>query len=229
MKQTLRHAAVVAALCALTVAGLGCDNKTTNTNNANTNAVVNQNRNANANANVARADADNDDYSTPDGLITAKTKLALMADKDASAFDVDVDTAQNVVTLSGKVETDAAKAAAERVANGIEGVKTVNNQLQVVPDAKATAVDDSDENIRKAVNDLLDNDANIKDLDLRGEVNAGVVTLKGSVANPGELVRAAQAIRKVKGVKGVATTSVKMDADARPAGTTNANGNAAKH
>jgi len=193
--------------------------------NANTNAPANTNRpvanaNTNVNANTNRTAA-NRDYSTPDGVITAKTKLALIGDKDVSAFDVDVDTAQSVVTLSGKVETEAAKASAERVAKGIDGVKSVSNQLQVVPDARADAVGDSDDNVRKAVNDLLDNDASVKDLDLSGEVNAGVVTLKGDVANYGDLVRAADAVRKVKGVKRVATTAVKVS----DAGAGNANAN----
>jgi hyperosmotically inducible protein len=197
------------------------------TENANTNAPANTNRpavvNTNTNANTNRTAAK--DYSTPDGMITAKTKLALIADKDVSAFDVDVDTVNDVVTLSGKVETDAAKAAAEKVAKGIDGVKSVNNQLQVVPDAKANAVDDSDDNIKKAVNDWLDNDPTVKDLDLSSEVNAGVVTLKGSVANYGDLVRAADGVRKVKGVKRVVTTAVKVSNAGAGPGNANANAN----
>jgi osmotically-inducible protein OsmY len=213
----------------LTTAGVGAlalalgSTACTKTENANSNAPANANRPAATSTNANTARTADKDYSTPDGVITAKTKLALMADKEASAFDVDVDTAQNVVTLSGKVETEAAKAAAERVAKGIDGVKSVNNPLQVVPDAKAKAVDDSDENIRKAVNDLLDNDATVKDLDLRGEVNAGVVTLKGDLDNYADLVRAAAAVRKVKGVKQVVTTAVKLPDSVAGPGTRNAN------
>jgi len=221
MRSTFLTVAAAGALAALLMIA-SCHS----TENANTNAPANTNRpaaNTNTTANTNRAA--NTDYSTPDGIITAKTKLALIADKDVSAFDVDVDTAQNVVTLSGKVETAAAKASAERVAKGIDGVKSVNNQLQVVPEAKATAVDDSDENVRKAVNDLLDNDAAVKDLDLRGEVNAGVVTLKGDIANYGDLVRAAGAVRKVKGVKQVVTTAVKVSASGAGPGNQNANAN----
>jgi len=220
MRSTFRTVAAVGALATLlTIAS--CHS----TENANTNAPANTNRpavtNTNANANTNRTTAK--DYSTPDGIITAKTKLALIADKDASAFDVDVDTAQNVVTLSGKVETDAEKAAAERVAKGIDGVKSVNNQLQVVPDSRAKAVDDTDDNVRKAVNDFLDNDATVKDLDLSSEVNAGVVTLKGGVANYGDVVRTADAVRKIKGVKRVVTTAVKVSNAGAGPGNANAN------
>jgi hyperosmotically inducible protein len=224
-QRLLRPAALGMIVAVATLTGCGDDRN----DNANANRPANTNvRNTNvANTNTAAA-RDDDDYTTPDGIITAKTELALMADADASAFDVDVDTAQGVVTLSGKVETDKSKAAAERVAKGIEGVKSVNNQLQVVPEARQEAVEDSDDNVRKAVNDLLDNDATIKDLDLRGEVNAGVVTLNGELANYGELMRAANAVRKVKGVKRVVTSAVKLEDGRGAPATAPANTNAAK-
>jgi osmotically-inducible protein OsmY len=224
MKRKLTPLALICLLAGMAALG-ACDS--TDDRNANTNRTTNANVATNAPANTnttARANDDEDDYDTPDGMITAKTKLALLADADTSAFDVDVDTANNVVTLSGKVETDKEKAAAERVAKGIDGVKSVTNALQVVPDSRADAVDDTDDNISKAIDDLFDNDARLDDIDLTSKVNAGVVTLTGTVDNMGEAVRAANAIRKVKGVKRVVTSAVKVDESAAPA-TTNGNAN----
>ena len=66
-----------------------------------------------------------------DASITAKVKTALVAEPDLSGLAIDVDTSQNVVTLNGTVATDAARAAAERVAKGVEGVKEVKNNLLV--------------------------------------------------------------------------------------------------
>ena len=66
-----------------------------------------------------------------DATITAKVKSAFIAEPDLSGMAIDVDTAQNVVTLNGTVASDAVRERAERIAKGIEGVKEVRNQLLV--------------------------------------------------------------------------------------------------
>lgn len=66
-----------------------------------------------------------------DASITAKVKTALIADPELSGLSIDVDTSQNVVTLNGSVSSDAARANAERIAKGVEGVKEVKNNLLV--------------------------------------------------------------------------------------------------
>src|SRR5436190_19271251 len=68
----------------------------------------------------------------PDSWITMKTKLALMTTEGVDTWDLNVDTVNGVVTLHGKVASDAAKQKAETVAQGIEGVKSVKDLLQIV-------------------------------------------------------------------------------------------------
>jgi hyperosmotically inducible periplasmic protein len=185
------------ALAAITIVAfaLACD-RADNANNTNRPA------NANANANVARTSGVSDTW------ITAKTKLALIADQRTSGFATDVDTNNGTVTLSGKVDTEQAKAAATEVARGIEGAKSVNNQLQVVPDAKRKDVNAADDKIEDGIKKALDADPKLKGLGLSADSNAGVVTLSGTVDTHEQLVNAAQAIRQVAGVKGVVTTPV---------------------
>ena len=222
MLRSKYHVALAAAIALAGLFMVACGGDTGNHNNANTNTVVNHNANTNtvANANTHRET----DYNSPDGLITAKIKLKQFADPDASASGVDVDTVDGVVTLSGKVENDKQKAASERVAKTVDGVKSVNNQIQVVPEANDHAVEEKDEDVRKAVNNVLDNDP-LKPLGLKGKVNAGVVTLNGKIGNQGDLVRAATAVRKVPGVKSVVTSAVEMasGASATETGAKNAN------
>src|SRR5437016_5426566 len=86
-----------------------------------------------------------------DSWITTKTKLALIADKRTSGFATDVDARNGIVTLSGKVDTAQAKSAATEVAGGIAGVKSVDNQLQVVPDARRKEVAAADDRVEDAV------------------------------------------------------------------------------
>jgi hyperosmotically inducible protein len=81
------------------------------------------------------------DEKTPinDSWLTAKTKIALFADARVKGSEINVETAQGAVTMRGKVDTDAAKQAAEGIAKGIDGVKSVKNDLQVIAPAKRSA------------------------------------------------------------------------------------------
>ncbi len=70
-----------------------------------------------------------------DGTITASIKTKLIGDKYVKAFDVNVDTYENVVTLTGDVTTYVSREQAETIAADVEGVKEVKNQLRVVPES----------------------------------------------------------------------------------------------
>ena len=68
-----------------------------------------------------------------DTTITASVKAKLVADKPTNLTRVDVDTNHGTVYLNGAVETAAHKARAEQLAWQAGGVKSVVNNLQVVP------------------------------------------------------------------------------------------------
>jgi len=78
-----------------------------------------------------------------DSWVTSKTKIALFSDDRVKGRQVHVETKDGVVYLRGKVDSSEAKAAATDVAKGIEGVKDVKNELQVVaPSARAAVTAD---------------------------------------------------------------------------------------
>jgi len=66
-----------------------------------------------------------------DAWITTRVKTKLAADPELNPFNIDVDTEDGVVTLSGRVATRAASAEAEKLARGTKGVVEVRNELQV--------------------------------------------------------------------------------------------------
>ncbi len=66
-----------------------------------------------------------------DKTISAKVKTGLATNEDTSALDVDVETYRGVVQLSGFVDSEKSKEAAEKVASGVPGVKGVENNLIV--------------------------------------------------------------------------------------------------
>jgi hyperosmotically inducible protein len=136
-----------------------------------------------------------------DSWITSKTKIALFADSRVPGTSVNVETQKGTVFLRGKVDSDAAKAAAEEVAKGIDGVKSVKNELQVVPASEKKMVEAKDEDLTKQVKTRLQSDARLKKVDVR--VDNGVVTLQGKVANIADSARASQLARGVPGVRAV--------------------------
>lgn len=66
-----------------------------------------------------------------DAAITAKVKTAFVAEPDLKALQINVDTKNGTVTLSGQVDSEQHKEHAAQVAQGIEGVKAVDNKLTV--------------------------------------------------------------------------------------------------
>ena len=69
---------------------------------------------------------------TPDDAwIHTKVVAKLIGDAATPQRKINVDVANNVVTLRGTVDTAEQKAEAGRAAEGIEGVKSVNNRLKV--------------------------------------------------------------------------------------------------
>jgi hyperosmotically inducible periplasmic protein len=69
---------------------------------------------------------------TRDGATTAAIKSRLIADSEVSAFNVNVDTYANRVTLRGTVGVYQARARAGEIAAAVEAVQSVDNQLKVV-------------------------------------------------------------------------------------------------
>jgi hyperosmotically inducible periplasmic protein len=69
---------------------------------------------------------------TQNAALTAKVKTAFGTDTTVPAMSINVDTSgDGVVTLTGEVPSEAAKARAEELAKGTEGVKSVVNNLTV--------------------------------------------------------------------------------------------------
>ncbi len=66
-----------------------------------------------------------------DSVITAKVKSALVSDKEVSALKINVVTKQGVVILTGAVPNTEAGDRVIKMVAAIEGVKDIQNQLQV--------------------------------------------------------------------------------------------------
>ena len=66
-----------------------------------------------------------------DATITAQVNASRAKDPGLSGMKIDVDTAQHEVTLNGTVPDAAASSRATQLAQAVEGVTSVDNQLVV--------------------------------------------------------------------------------------------------
>jgi hyperosmotically inducible protein len=66
-----------------------------------------------------------------DGVITTKVKSALAGDPRTKAHQINVETREGAVQLSGFVDSSEAKSTAEELARAVDNVKSVDNELDV--------------------------------------------------------------------------------------------------
>jgi hyperosmotically inducible protein len=66
-----------------------------------------------------------------DAAITTKVKAAVLAEPGLKTLDISVDTKEGVVTLAGTVNSPELKDRAMQLAQGVEGVRSVADQLVV--------------------------------------------------------------------------------------------------
>lgn len=144
-----------------------------------------------------------------DSWLTSKTKIALAADERVKGTDVSVETSKSVVTLRGKVDSDDARDAALAVARGVDGVKKVNNDLQVVAPSRRDSIDERDEAITARIKDKISmdadlmNDSRLQSAGIDVVTNAGVVSLTGDVPDIIVSSQASWTAWQVRGVKSV--------------------------
>ena len=143
--------------------------------------------------------ADKSDAS--DAMTTGRAKLALMTTADVPAMDINVDTHNGTVTLFGIVNTANAKVAAEKAVRGVDSVKSVKNEIQVVPQEREKHVEKTDDAVAEELKKMFKDSGELKNIDI--EVKNGVARLTGDVKNDWERVRAVTLARAATGVKQV--------------------------
>lgn len=138
-----------------------------------------------------------------DGAITTKVKSALMADADVKSFDIKVETSKGVVQLSGFVDNQGQIDRAIAVAKGVEGVKSVDNKMNIKTTETTVGEKIDDSIITTKVKAALLADSGVKSSDIGVVTRDGQVQLSGFVENQGQIDRATEVARGVEGVKNV--------------------------
>ena len=94
-----------------------------------------------------------------DAGITTAVKSKLAADDTVKAYQVDVDTDNHVVTLTGDVNTSLAKDRAVEIARATDGVRDVIDQIRVTDAAATSGRLDDDDDVTIRVDDDVKADA----------------------------------------------------------------------
>ena len=159
-----------------------------------------------------------------DAGITTAVKSKLAADDTVKAYQINVDTADRVVTLTGTVDSSIAKAQAIQIASRTDGVKNVVDKLAVAQPPAATTGDVSttdnlggdikdaasragtavgDAAITTEVKSKFVVDTKVSAFKIDVDTKDGVVTLSGMVPTKAESDHAAMVARDSAGVKSV--------------------------
>ena len=146
-----------------------------------------------------------------DGQIREDVQEALLDDPATDSFEVAVKVADNVVTLSGKVDSWQEKALCRKVAEGVKGVKKVNNQITVSATSPRPDIE-----IQREIEKVLDWDVRVDDALMDVVVQAGDVTLSGIAGSAAEKRRAVLDAH-VRGVKSVDAAGLEVKRWARDA------------
>jgi hyperosmotically inducible periplasmic protein len=132
-----------------------------------------------------------------DSDIQEKISQAINADPDLT--NVKSIVKDGVVTLSGEVKDDVAKAASESLIKPIKGVKSVVDNITITPPppppVMATPVTSADDELMKGVTDATKDFPSVK-----AAVNNGVITLTGEIkrSNLAKLLQSLSSLRAKK-------------------------------
>jgi osmotically-inducible protein OsmY len=169
-----------------------------------------------------------------DATITASVKTKLLADERTKGFDINVDTRNGTVILSGGADTQAAKLAAGEVASSADGVILIDNQLIVAESGTperieantATASGElraavagnesmgeagdgiSDAWITSKVKTQLLADQDIKGTEITVQTRDKVVTLSGTAGTAAARAKAIEIAQATGGVNSVVATQL---------------------
>ncbi len=136
--------------------------------------------------------------------------------RQLNPFKIDTEVENGVATLRGTVDSEVERDLAEELALGVDGIRKVNNELVVNPDAAAASggveaaagersfmskVEDA--TLTARIKSQLLWNSNTSGMKIDVDTNSGIVTLTGNVNSEAEAELAGQIASNTRYVKGV--------------------------
>jgi len=174
---------------------------------------------ANADSSDPQPHSDGVGAAITDTAITAKVKAHLTGDQ-LKKSDISVTTTNGVVTLTGSATSSDAKSYAEAQAKSVDGVKSVDDELNTpsATDSVAAKTDHVAKKVKRVASDSwittkvkseILADSVSKGFDVKVITKHGVVALSGTLANDDAIAHVKDIASQIKGVKSVDTSALK--------------------
>jgi hyperosmotically inducible periplasmic protein len=145
-----------------------------------------------------------------DSGITTAVKAKLATADEVKAYEIDVDTQDKIVTLSGEVDSPMAKSRAVELARATDGVRGVTDNLTVSAAMSSTAPANdaeratfTDAGLTTSVKTKLLADPSVGGLRIDVDTRDGIVTLTGQLKTQTEKETALRIARETEGVRSV--------------------------
>jgi osmotically-inducible protein OsmY len=150
-----------------------------------------------------------------DATVTTTVKSKLLWNRNTAGLDINVSTRNGEVTLEGEAESEASRELAERLAANTDGVRSVDNRIEVSGEADEPAAGAAAEGERGFTDTVSDGwvttkvrstllfSTDVPGQDIAVETRNGVVRLEGKVSDPDERERAIALAADIEGVQSV--------------------------
>jgi len=149
-----------------------------------------------------------------DAWVTGKIETVFLLNEHLNPFTIDTDVENGIVKLTGTVESDIDRDLAETLAEGVDGVIEVDNDLMIDAEIMAKANDEpeaersfgtwvDDATTTAAVKSKLVANQNVKGLEIDVDTRGDVVTLSGRVDSDEQKMLAAELARNTGDVRDV--------------------------
>lgn len=138
-----------------------------------------------------------------DAVVTSSVKKALLADPTINSFDLQVETRDGTVQLSGFVDDQAQIAKALAITHAVAGVKMVENGVTLKGSSSTVGTKIDDATVTGRVKTALLADAAIRSFDISVVTFKGEVQLTGFVNNQTQIALAAQIAGATEGASSV--------------------------
>lgn len=143
-----------------------------------------------------------------DATITARIETMYLLNENLNPFRINTSTNNGVVTLEGTVDDDIEKELAEALANNVDGVASIDNQLSIDPNANAQVNDErraarariNDANLTADVRQRLAYNREIQGANIGVEVRDQTVRLYGTVPSEEVQEEAIEVAEETRGV-----------------------------
>lgn len=126
MNAIQRTPLILALIAGVALAAAGCSDR-----EAPRNAATSQDRPVDKMATPAPAAATRAGVAVDDTFITTSVKSAVLAEPGLASLQIQVDTKDGIVTLSGTVDNAALKSRAAQIAQNTDGVRSVVDNLAI--------------------------------------------------------------------------------------------------